>query len=328
MILFSYFLILFILGSIFGSFSTVLIERWHSGKGGIMTGRSECPNCKKILTFFELFPILSYLVQGGKCAGCKKHISVFYPIVEFFMGMIFIIVGYGLYKYGFTYEDPELWLSLFFGWVTGIYIIYDIKYREIPDQIIVPGIYTALTLLILGYFYEGMQIFFDIPTYNIYDTYHTFMYDHISGAIILYSFFYIQILIPGGFYLLKIKDIKNFLSLLLSYFTLPLSMFVELFKRDKDTENEVEIPTWIGGGDLRVALFIGLTLGSSLGIIAFAIAYVTGSIVGLILIFLARSGKIARQKEIAFGPFLGLGWLTVMLFHSELVNIISKYILI
>jgi prepilin signal peptidase PulO-like enzyme (type II secretory pathway) len=55
-------------------------------------GRSQCPRCKHTLAWYELVPILSYLIQKGKCRGCTERISPQYPLVEFATGIIFALV--------------------------------------------------------------------------------------------------------------------------------------------------------------------------------------------------------------------------------------------
>jgi hypothetical protein len=86
------------------------------------------------------------------------------------------------------------WVFVFWGFVTITYFIYDIRYMEIPDQIVIPGIMVMLCILGAGYISEDYRIFFD---YSSYLTFHTFITDHIFAAIALYSFFFLQILIPG-----------------------------------------------------------------------------------------------------------------------------------
>ena len=55
-------------------------------------------------------------------------------------------------------------------------------------------------------------------------------------------------------------------------------MLADIWRKPKKEES-LDIPTWIGGGDLRIALFIGLTLGIVHGVASFAFAYIIGSIV-------------------------------------------------
>jgi leader peptidase (prepilin peptidase)/N-methyltransferase len=61
-----YIIIFFILGTIMGSFYNVVGYRLPKNMS-IVTPPSSCPNCGKRLTFIELIPIISYIIQGGKC---------------------------------------------------------------------------------------------------------------------------------------------------------------------------------------------------------------------------------------------------------------------
>lgn len=73
---------LFTFGMLFGSFASVLVYRLKSGEGGIMAGRSHCPRCGHTLTALELIPLLSWILQKGKCKSCKAKISPIYPALE------------------------------------------------------------------------------------------------------------------------------------------------------------------------------------------------------------------------------------------------------
>lgn len=68
-------------GAVIGSFLNVVALRFISGEEIVRTP-SHCPTCKKNLVWYELIPVISFLLQGGKCRGCKKKISIQYPIVE------------------------------------------------------------------------------------------------------------------------------------------------------------------------------------------------------------------------------------------------------
>jgi len=81
-----------LLGVIFGSFANVVILR-DDRRASILTGRSECPHCHHILEWYELIPVLSYLIQGGKCRSCHKKISIQYPLVEIGMGCLFLLAA-------------------------------------------------------------------------------------------------------------------------------------------------------------------------------------------------------------------------------------------
>ena len=71
----------FILGSIVGSFLNVVIYRLPRNLS-IITPRSFCPQCSKMIPFYQNIPIISYILQMGKCNQCSGKISIRYPIVE------------------------------------------------------------------------------------------------------------------------------------------------------------------------------------------------------------------------------------------------------
>lgn len=83
----AYFLI-FIFGSIIGSFLNVVILRLPAEKN--LGGRSACRSCGHTLGFFDLFPIFSYLFLRGKCRYCKTKVSPRYLIIEIFTALLFM----------------------------------------------------------------------------------------------------------------------------------------------------------------------------------------------------------------------------------------------
>jgi len=141
---------LFIIGTFFGSFLSVVIYRIHKNKKGIIKGRSECPYCHKKLAMRDLVPIFSYLVYGGKCRFCKKKINVHYLLIELLTGALFAIF-YLIYPF-FTYQfgelacnfDAILFLNFGFYIVVSLFLIliffYDLKYLEIPEIFTLPAI--------------------------------------------------------------------------------------------------------------------------------------------------------------------------------------------
>lgn len=74
-------LMVFILGLLIGSFLNVCIYRIPLNENIVIT-RSHCMKCGHTLKWYELFPLFSWLIQGGKCRACKAKISVQYPLVE------------------------------------------------------------------------------------------------------------------------------------------------------------------------------------------------------------------------------------------------------
>lgn len=67
-------------GLIVGSFLNVVILRMNTGK--TLGGRSMCLSCNKKLEWYELIPLVSFIIQRGRCTKCHSKISWQYPIVE------------------------------------------------------------------------------------------------------------------------------------------------------------------------------------------------------------------------------------------------------
>lgn len=86
-------------GLIVGSFLNVCIYRIPKHED-IVIKSSHCMACGKILQWYEMIPVLSFLWQGGKCRGCGIRLSRQYPLVElgngFLWGVIVWQFGWGL----------------------------------------------------------------------------------------------------------------------------------------------------------------------------------------------------------------------------------------
>lgn len=101
--LFLYFFIItcmFIIGSLFGSFFSLATYRIPRHQDIIAT-RSYCPNCKHKLNFFDLIPVISYIIRGGKCKYCHDKISLRYFLLEVINGTLFVIL---YFIFGYTLE--------------------------------------------------------------------------------------------------------------------------------------------------------------------------------------------------------------------------------
>ena len=81
------------LGLIIGSFLNVIIYRLPKNIS-IINPRSFCPKCKQTIPFYRNIPVLTFLIQKGRCNQCKANISIQYPIVEMLMGFIFLFSYY------------------------------------------------------------------------------------------------------------------------------------------------------------------------------------------------------------------------------------------
>lgn len=80
---------IFVIGLCIGSFLNVVILRTVSEES-IVFPASKCPKCQTPLKWFHNIPVLSYILLKGKCAFCKEHISIQYPIVEMVTALLFV----------------------------------------------------------------------------------------------------------------------------------------------------------------------------------------------------------------------------------------------
>ena len=80
---------IFVLGLCWGSFLNVCIYRLPLGKS-VVTPRSACPHCGKMIPLYHNVPVLSLLILRGKCRECKEPISPRYMVVELLTGALFL----------------------------------------------------------------------------------------------------------------------------------------------------------------------------------------------------------------------------------------------
>lgn len=69
-------------GACVGSFLNVVIYRVPLGMSVNEPKRSFCPGCQKDIPWYRLFPMVTWLVQRGRCAECQMRIPVRYFLVE------------------------------------------------------------------------------------------------------------------------------------------------------------------------------------------------------------------------------------------------------
>src|SRR5699024_3455126 len=85
---------------------------------------------KSELSWFELMPIFSYVLQKGKCRHCHTSISIIYPIIELCTGFLF------LFEYIYIGWNFELIVIMLLISLSIIVIVSDLRYMIIPNQIL------------------------------------------------------------------------------------------------------------------------------------------------------------------------------------------------
>lgn len=148
---------LFITGIIFGSFYNVVASRLPIGES-IIKPRSHCTNCNHVLKWYELIPLVSFIIQKGKCRKCYKKLSIWYFLSELITGLSF---AFSYYLYGI---DLMTLKSIVIFSVIIITIISDVSYMVILDSVIIVG---SILLIILDYFIGGFSLIFNNILYGL-----------------------------------------------------------------------------------------------------------------------------------------------------------------
>jgi len=239
MLLFSAFV--FALGLIVGSFLNAVIYRLALAEGSVpeirdrairvpvspFRGRSFCPQCKHQLSWYDLIPVVSFLLLRGKCRYCRKRISLQYPIVELSTATLFLLI-FKLQGSSFNQTISAETLNLFYLWTIAsllvVLFVYDLRHYILPDKILFPAI------LVSGIWYLVSSIFFQ--SYTVYEILYT-IYSALAAALFFFAIFALSRGKAMGF-----GDVK-------------LALFMGLF---------------LGFPQILVALFLAFLLGAIIGV--------------------------------------------------------------
>lgn len=145
--------IVFVFGAIIGSFLNVVILRINTGRG--VGGRSACMSCGKNLSWHELIPVISYVIQGRKCRGCKSTISAQYASVEISTAILFTLI---FWSHATTLVSGIIPVSLFLlipleliiASLLVVIFVYDTRHKIIPDLLVYTFDACALVTVFIG----------------------------------------------------------------------------------------------------------------------------------------------------------------------------------
>jgi leader peptidase (prepilin peptidase)/N-methyltransferase len=136
----------FLMGLIIGSFLNVCILRIPPGLS-VVRPSSRCPKCHAEIKAYDNIPVLSWLILGGKCRGCKTTISPMYPAIEFLTGVLFVVC-YLLFGESLATVKWSLLSALLV-----VLTATDIRERILPDVVNLSG-------FVIGILFS----FFMVPT--------------------------------------------------------------------------------------------------------------------------------------------------------------------
>lgn len=275
---------LFLLGISVGSFLNVLIDRLPQGTS--ITGRSHCDHCNRQLNWIDLFPLLSYLFLGGKCRTCKKKIPARYFFVELLTGVMFVMVW-------FTFPSSVILGSPAESGMTPESIIS----RFWTHSCLTCQNDVVYKLLLFGLLSSLTVIFFTDAKYQMIP-------DTIQGVLLIFSLSLLLFynLNPSQ-WVIRIRDgIAIMLPLLLLF----------LITKGRG----------MGFGDVKLAFTIGLLLGLWGGLLALYIAFMSGALVGIHLLF---TGRKKMKQTIAFGPFLVIGIIIALFWGNQIMEWVRRW---
>lgn len=132
-----------LLGAILGSFIATLVLRWPEGRS-VARGRSSCDACGKTLTAVELMPILSSVVQRGRCRACGTSIHVAHHRIE----LAALAVGAGA---GWVAPGWEGLAGAVFGWLLLALLALDLTAFWLPDALTAPLAAAGIATAALGF---------------------------------------------------------------------------------------------------------------------------------------------------------------------------------
>lgn len=185
-------IIIGLLGCIVGSFLNVVALRQETEKD--LGGRSHCPACNHQLAWYELIPVISFLVQRGKCRNCKTVIPARYIINELFVGVLyFLTTSFFIKIYASVYTITSIWffvallLLLIIISYVAVMVIYDIQTKLVPLIWFVGLVVFSCIYLTIPYISGAASLV------SLWDT----VIFHVSGIIIALPFFVLWLISKG-----------------------------------------------------------------------------------------------------------------------------------
>lgn len=147
-----FYVLMFVVGAVMGSFLSCQAWRLknHAEGKAKLGKRSVCLKCKKQIAWYDNIPIISWLILRGKCRYCKKPIGASEILIELLFGLAFLgisasinIVSAGAFEWAIFAMMLLLILSL------GFLAIYDGRWRELPQAVLIFSVICAIIIAIL-----------------------------------------------------------------------------------------------------------------------------------------------------------------------------------
>ena len=267
-----FYICIFIFGMIVGTFLNCVIYRLQTNEN-IGMSRSHCVKCGHTLRWYDLIPLLSFLILRGKCRYCGKPISIQYPVVELATGFLFVLI----FKMSIFAQDSwilllaqddqmlNIWsiLDLFYLLIISCFLIvifvYDLKHYIILDKVIYPAIGIALVYQIIT---QVCLLLSWAGAFQIDSLFNT-----LFAAVLAAGFFFAIVAISKG--------------------------------------------KWMGAGDIKLGFLMGLILGYPQILTGLFLAFLFGAIIGTGLITLKKKtlkSEVPFGPFLVTGTFIAMFW--------------------
>jgi len=263
-----------VFGLLIGSFLNVCIHRWPRGRS-VIKPRSHCVRCRAWIAWYDNIPVLSYILLGGRCRHCHRHISLRYPTVELMTGLLW---GWFVLHYGAGMQAAKMCV---FASILVALTFSDLEKRLLPDQLTKGGMW-------LGF---AFALFVGLPD--------------VSVNLVLWG---VEMVVPQpvGHHLI-LTGRWDWIAESLFGAAVPSLLLWGLGSawskmRGKET---------LGFGDVKLVAMVGSFVGLAAALMTLLIGACGGAVLGVI--FIKATGKKLSEYELPFGTFLGLAGLAVAL---------------
>jgi leader peptidase (prepilin peptidase)/N-methyltransferase len=284
-----------IAGLLVGSFLNVCIFRLPRHCMSIVKPRSRCTKCLRWIAWYDNLPVVSWLILGGKCRGCKAPISPRYALVELLTGAIYLYAGWRA-LYGQSIPGHEVVWFAVVAWFMACLIVctfIDYDFQILPDEITMPGIVIGL-LLSIGFpcfhskglppmpFLGGLAE--ALSKSERWGSFAASAFGAVAGAGILY--------------------VVGILGKI-------------LFRKRIEKAGETEA---MGFGDVKYLAMFGAVLGWDGMLLGFMVACLVAAAFGILKLIVLR-----RMGYVPFGPFLSAGAMSILFWREHVMHAIRVY---
>jgi prepilin signal peptidase PulO-like enzyme (type II secretory pathway) len=269
-----------------GSFLYAVVGRVHSGEEFVKS-RSHCDYCKKTLAWYDLVPVFSWLSTLGRCRYCHKKLAASYPIIELITAGLFVL-SYVFWPYSLSLNQ------------------YLTSFSNMPlDGAPIFAMSSMISVVPIVLFILWLIFIVFCLALVIYD---------LRWMLLPDIFVYPLVVLGAVFGFLKLSFVDHlgwqFVALDMFFGLCAISgLYFVLYTLSKGK--------WVGFGDIKLGVFIGLALGGADSMVVLVLANLIGT---LIIVPGLLAKKLDRKSKVPFGPFLIAGFLITGLFGDKIID--------